>query len=591
MQDRKIKKIDFSSGKLASMADKFYNEGNYLSALRFAYKQLDLYGGDEEVYARLADIYEGMGLHGTAVNWWFRLLDIAEEEALPDVYEGLAVNFLSMGNESQSAYYYNKLIDVDDTLPDETKLDIAAAFSSSKKDAFRFVYPPRIADYTKEINIGSRALKLGDCERAVQELSQVEKGAKEYAQAREMMAVAKLLTGDLQTAEEICVDLLQDFPDDVRVQSTLAAVYLEQGREEESKALAVRLAAQEQKEVDDLYKVATVCCENGLHKEAYEKFCLLDNKLPFDGRMLYFKAVAAYKSGLIDEAERILSDLCTVYPDAEVAKYYRNAIREYKDGEIAEPPELIYFYHLPQEERENRCKTLLHLRKCSKDEAMLLGAIALEEGYFRWCFDEMDGGDHDLQYLGIVVAVHAGADDFLQDVLLDSDVVDVLKLETLRMLYERNEDMHFGIVLYNIYRKIKIRRISIGRKRRKRFIQGYAKVASKFVGFSDKHGKRLKEAAEKLYRALEFYNALDLVDKAEDCACAIFLLADLKELGSDTKTIAATFDANEDRVSVLLTMVLSKEMGLDMDGAGLELDGADNTDEGNIGEIKADDVD
>ena len=52
--------------------------------------------------------------------------------------------------------------------------------------------------------------------------------------------------------------------------------------------------------------MATVCCENDLHDEAYKKFCLLDEKMPYDGRMLYFKAVAAYKSGRIHEAERTL---------------------------------------------------------------------------------------------------------------------------------------------------------------------------------------------------------------------------------------------------------------------------------------------
>ena len=566
MRDNKVRKIDFSRKRLASLADKYYNEGDYLSALRFAYKELDLYGGDAEVYTRLADIYEGMGLQGTAVNWWFRFLDMAEEADLPEVYEGLAVNFLNMGNESQSAYYYNRLIDVDDTLPNETKLDIAEAFSAVKPDKFHFVYPPRLADYSKEMNYGSRALKAGDCERAVNELSKVEKGAKDYAQAQEMMAVAYLLSGNTKAAEDTCVALLADEPNDIRVQATLAAVYLEQGRTEESKAMALRLAAQEQTEVDDLYKVATVCCENGLHEEAYQKFRLLDEKIPFDGRMLYFKGVSAYKSGHIEEAEKTFAVICTVYPDAEVAKYYLNAIREFKDGERETPPELIYFYHLPQEEREERCKTLLHIRKCPKDEAVLFGALALQDGYFRWCFDEMDGGDHDLQYLAIVTAVHVGADDFLQDILLDSDVADILKVETLRMLYERNEDMHLGIVLYNIYRKVFIQRIQIGRKKRKRFVQSYAKVASKFVGFSDEHGKKLKKAAEKLYRALEYYNALDLVDKPEDCACAIFLLADLKELGSNTKNIAVTFDANEERVSVLLTMVISKEMGLDTDG-------------------------
>ncbi len=567
MRDNKVEKIDFSRKRIADLADKFYNAGNYLSALRFAYKELDLFGGDAEVYARLSDIYEGMGLQGTAVNWWFKFLDIADEEDLPEIYEGLAVNFLNMGNESQSAYYYNKLIDVDDSLPDETKLDIAAAFSTARKERFRFVYPPRLADYTQEMNVGSRLLKMGDCERAVAELSKVEKGAKDYAQAREMMAVAYLLAGDTQKAEEVCLAALEEKPGDIRTQATLAAVYLEQGRAEDSKALAVRLAAQTQTEADDLYKVATVCCENELHEEAYRKFVLLDEKLPFDGRMLYFKGVSAYKSGYIDIAEKVFADLCTIYPDAEVAKYYLNAIREYQNGESDTPPELIYFYHLPQAERENRCKTLLEMRKCSRDEAMLFGALALENGYFRWCFDEMDGGDHDLQYLGLLTAVHVHADDFIQDILLDSDVADILKIETLRMLYERNEDIEIGMVLYNIYRRLHLQSIRIGRKKRKRFIQAYAKVASKFVGFSEEHGNKLKRAAEQLYRSLEYYNALDLVEKPEDCACAIFLLSDLKELGSDTKKIAQTFDANEEKVSVLLTMVLSKEMGLDVNGS------------------------
>ncbi len=566
MKERKVQKIDYSKKRLGALADQFYNEGNYLSALRFAYKELDLYGGDEEVYARLTDIYEGMGLHGTAINWWFRFLDIADESCLPDIYEGLAVNFLNLGNESQSAYYYNKLIDADDNLPDETKLDIAAAFSTAKKERFHFIYPPRLADYTKEIHYGSRALKMGDFERAIDELSKIEKGSKDYPQAQEMIAVAHLLAGDSKAAEEVCVALLKDIPDDIRSQATLAAVYLEQGRAEDSKALALRLAAQTQTEADDLYKVATVCCENGLHEEAYQKFCLLDKKIPFDGRMLYFKGVAAYKSGHIDAAEKVFATLCTVYPDAEVAKYYLKEIRAYQEGERESSPELIYFYHLPQEERENRCKTLLQIRKCAKDEAMLFGALALQEGYFRWCFDEMDGGDHDLQYLALITAVHVRADDFIQDILLDSDVADILKIETLRMLYERNEDAEMGMVLYNIYRRLYLQSIRIGRKKRKRFIQSYAKVASKFVGFSEEHGNKLKAAAEKLYRCLEYYDALDLIDKPEDCACAIFLLSDLKELGSNTKNIASTFDANEERVSVLLTMVLSKEMGLDKNG-------------------------
>ena len=562
MKDKKVLKIDFSEKRLGEIADKYYNEGDFLSAIRFAYKQMELYGGNGEIFARLSDICEGMGLHGSAINWWFRYLDIATEEELPDVYEGLAVNFLNTGNEGQSAYYYNKLIDADDMLPDETKLDIATAFSQDKRDKFRFVYPPKLADYSKEMNLGARALKAGDCKRAIQEFSVVEEGSKEYVNAKEMQAVAYLLSGDIQQAETLCETLLEEYPNDIRLQATLAAAYMEGEKFDKSRAIAERLAKCETADTEELYKIATVCCENGLHEEAYERFCILDEKTPYDGRILYFKGVSAYKSGKIREAETALHKLCTVYPDAEVAKYYLRAIRLYQEG-AGEKPELIYFYHLPQEEREQRCKSLLQISKCPKDEAQVFGLIALHDGYFRWCFDEMDGNDHDLQYLALVTAEHVRADDFLREVLLDSDVADVLKVETLRMLLLRNEDADFGIVLCNIYKRAFLHRIKIGRKRRKRFLEGYAKVASKFLILNDGNGRRMQRAAEELYAALEKYNSLDLIDSSDDCACAIYWEAGLKEMGRDLSTVALAFDANEAKVRVLLSALEYQRLGLD----------------------------
>ncbi|MBQ7769872.1 MAG: hypothetical protein IJ373_01665, partial [Clostridia bacterium] len=558
-----VKKIDFSRKRIAHLADKYYNEGKFLPALRLAYKELQEYGGDPDVYARFADIYEAMGLQGSAINCYFRFLDVAEEGDLPDIYEGLAANFLSIGSESQSAFYYNKLIDVDDTLPEETKFDIAEAFSTAKKEKFRFIYPPKLADYSKEMNVGSKALKAGDCRRAIQEFSKVEQGAKEYPSAKEMQAVAHLLAGETDLAEQACKELLASVPNDVRAQATLAAVYLEQGRKDESRALAEKLAAAEQENADDLYKVATVCCENEMHEQAYQKFKLLEKKMPYDGRMLYFKAVAAYKSGRLAAAEKALDDLCTVYTDAEVAKYYlkelrayQQALEEWKKGDEQDlekpvPPEFTYFYHLPQEEREDRCAALLKIGDSPKDEAQIFGLLALHDGYFQWCFDEMDGGDHDLQYLGLVTAIHVGADEFVRDVLLDFEIADVLKIEALRLLLERNEDLDVGLVLCSIYRRVPLIRIKIGRKRHKKFVESYAKVASKFVAISDDHGAIFAIAAEKLYRALEKNDALDLVDKDDDCACAIFLLSGLKELGRDMAMIASAFDANLAKVQVL----------------------------------------
>ncbi len=560
MKEKKIQKIDFSRKRLARLADDYYNEGKYLSALRFAHRELLEFGGDADVYARLCDIYEGMGLQGSAINYWFRYLDVAEEEELPDIYEGLAVNFLSIGNERQSAYYYNLLVDADDTLPEETKMDIANAFSEEKRKGFRFVYPPALADYSKEISFASKLLKAGDSKRAVSVLEEVTAGSKQYASAKEMQAVAYLLEGNAQKAEEVCKALLEEEPDCVRVLATLAAVYLEQGKKEESYAIAVRLAAIERLDEEDIYKVATVCCENGLHEAAYEKFALLDTKTPYDGRMLYFKGVAAYNCGKLQESIDALDELVTVYPDAEVAKYYLQALRGYqialREGGKATPPELTYFYHLPQAEREERCANLLKISSCPKDEAPLFGLLALHDGYFAWCFDEMDGGDRDLQYLGLVTAAHVRADEFLQDVLLDFEVADVLKIETLRMLIERNEDMDIGVVLCNLYRRVCVRKLQIGRKKRKKFIEGYARVLSKFGVVDERYCGLLQCSAELLYGSLERANALDLAENPDDIACAIYFLSDIHDLGKDRSFVASAFDANLAKVNALLSYPL-----------------------------------
>ncbi|MBR2330641.1 MAG: tetratricopeptide repeat protein, partial [Clostridia bacterium] len=536
---------------------KYYNEGRYVSALRMAHKELALYGGDGDVYTRLADIYEGMGLHASALNYWYRFLDIADEEDYPDIYEGIAVNYMNIGSEGQAAFYYNKLLEVDDTLTSESKIEIASAFAKDKKSNFRFTYPPEIADFSKELEAGGRAMKAGDFQAAIRLLGRIEKGSKQYGAAQETLAVAHLLADDKKRAEEICLARLADAPDDTRVLSTLAAVYLEEDKAEESLAIAKQLYAQTQDNTDDLYKVATVCCENGLHAEAYEKFCLLDEKMPYDGRMLYFKAVAAYKSGKLAEAEKAFDELCTIYPDAEVAKFFLRALRKEKDGDEKIEPD--YFYHLPQDERERRAKTLLYISKSSKDEAALMGLLAERDGTFLWAFDEMDGADMELQYLALVAAVQAEADELVRDVLLDFEVADVLKIETIRMLFERNREDEVGLVLCHIYRRVNILPVKLGRKRRKKFLEGYAKAASKFGIVCDDYGKKIADATEGLYAALKEHDGLETVVSADDCACAIFLTSGIKELKDGANTAATVFGADLDKVQTILAAALGKQ--------------------------------
>lgn len=552
-------KIDFSKSRFRERAVKYYDEGNYLSALRFAYKEINLYGGDGDAYMMISDIYENMELYSSAVNCWFRFMDNCMGEDLPDIYEGLAINYLNMGNEAQSAFYYNKLMDTDNTLTPENKADIAETFAHDKRSRFRFVYPPRFADYSGETEAGARALKNGDCKKAISILSKVEKGSPDYAAAREMQAIAYMLSENSKQAERICLELVGKDPSNVQALATLAAVYTEQGRRDESREIAIRLCGLKNLTPEEVYKVATVCCENNLHERALVKFKELEKDIPYDGNMLYFKSVAAYNSGKIEMALDALETLCTIYPDAAVAEYYLKAIRRYQAHPDREPkPQLTYFYRIPQEERAVRCRALLRIGKYPRADAELFGSLALREGYFRWCFDEMDGMERDLQYLAAVTAEHARADGFLREVLLDCEVSDVLKIEILRLLYARNEDNSFGVVICNIYRDLHLERVKIGPKRHKKFVEAYAKVASKFTIINDDYGDKIKAMTEFVYRVFLRKECWELANNSDDLACAIYLLCGLKEVGRNSKTASSAFDATPGAVDQIMAAVLSK---------------------------------
>lgn len=559
MSKETIQKIDYSAKHCGDLAYRFALNAEYTNALRFAFKEYEISGECFKSCCQISDIYEKMGLSALAINWSFRMLEAeCDGEMLPEIYEGLSLNYYDLGEEDVSTYYYKCMLAEDEEMVySDGAAELAELLEKERPNALKFVHPPQLADYSEHISTAARALKHGDCKRAISILKKVAKGSKQYEEAQEMVSVAHLLQGEAERAESVCKLLLLDYPDNVRAKATLAAAYLEQGKSEESREIAETLAKAETNDVDDLYKIATVCCENGLHAEAYEKFCALEDYVPYECKMMYFKAVSAYKSGKTDAAERILYDLCTVHPHAEVARYYLDAIRAYADG-VGQKPDLSYFYRVPQEAREARLKQLTKLCKCTNAEKELYRGAEETTRCLYWCFDEMDGTDHDLQKNAIQAAVHLDERKFLRDIFFNIEVLDGMKLEALRALYERNEEECFGVVLGHVYRKVTLRAIQIGRKKRKSFLKAYANVASKFSLFSEKNGEMIKKAAEMLYHAFETYDGMELIDDTNACACAIFMESDLKDFQTDEDllNVIKLFDADTTNVFASLAVLL-----------------------------------
>ncbi|MBQ9081275.1 MAG: hypothetical protein IJY26_01395, partial [Clostridia bacterium] len=291
---------------------------------------------------------------------------------------------------------------------------------------------------------------------------------------------------------------------------------------------------------------------------ALQKFIRLEEDIRNDGNLLYFKAVAAFKSGDVGLAIQTFEKMLTLYPEAAVARYYYDVLRNYwenKDKQDIALPELTYFYRVPQTVHESYCELLCFLDKLCLAEAKAVADNPQVLNVLQWCFDELDGADGDLQMLAMCVAVHCRYEQFIQDVLVDPDVSDVVKIKTLHLLAMQNREVEYGVVIYHIFRRIKFYHIKTGVKKRKRFLEAYASVYAKFVIISDNYAQRIRAGAELLYNCLSLREQTASIDKTDDISCVIYMLAGIKEAGTTPEAAATLFNADVNHVAHILQLV------------------------------------
>lgn len=543
--------IDFSSDRLIGVAADMVDDHNYISALKMLNKNAELHCNDGDSFMLYAEIYDDIGLYEKCVNYWFKFIDSENGYDCAEAYEGLAVAYMNLGNEHFSAFYYNKLLQDADELDTEERRDIINSFLSAEDNPLKFVWPPAIADYSDVISDGIELMKRGEYEKAIDEFDKVDEGNAAYRSSRNYIAMCNIICDKCEEAEAECLAILEKYPDNVQALTTLAAVKTEQKKNDESRALAEKLLSLDVKSTDDIYKIATVCCENKMHAEAYELFTRLEDELGYDCSVLYFKAVSAFNSGKYTECFDTFDKLVTVYPDALCARYYYDAAR--KAVENGEKREFSYFYRLPQEMRENSLKTLAAVAGLSQAESKKLFGILDISDCIKWCFDETEGADDsELQYLAATCAVKAELDSVVCDMLLNAFLSDGIKVHILTLLGGRNEDNSFGVVICHIYKRVDFRALSLGRAKRKNFITAYARLCAHFAVINSSYGEAFAKACEGLYAEMQERGALSYSADADALTAAAYLRSGVCEAQITRKNLSEFFGASESGISRIL---------------------------------------
>lgn len=521
---KKTVDIDLSADRLIAVAADSVDDHNYIKALKMLNKNAGEDGDDEDSLMLYAEIYDDLGLCERCINAWFKYMDCAaDESALAECYEGLAVNYMNIDKPQFSAFYYNKLLFETHEMDDETREDILKDFLSEEENPLKFVWPPKLADCSEIIKEGITKLRAGDYEKAEEIFGQVHEDNPRYAEARNYVAMCKIICDKHAEAEEECLNILKKFPENVQAMSTLTAVKCETGEAEEARELTEKLLKIKTDNQDEIFKIVTVCAENRMHAEAYRELLKLYGEIAYEKPVIFFKAVSAYNCGKIKESLKAFDDLITLYPDAVTARYYYEKVRS---GSCEK--ELTYYYRLPQELREKSLKFISEYIRLSPKEAKKFDGYLELYDCIKWCLDEC-GNDDDIKLLAAQVSVRAGFDDIVRDILLDAFGDDAMKIEALVRLARRNEDNEFGLTIYHIYKRVPTHRLLIGRLKKKIFVEAYSGLLAHFGILDEANGDSLAHAAEFLYEKLESEGRLNEVKSADVLSAAIFALSGVDE--------------------------------------------------------------
>lgn len=554
----KIKKLDISLDSIFKLADRCRENGDVMGALRWVDKADRLFGirEDFDFIELLADVYEIAGITDSALRYWFLALDCCNEDELTDIYESLAVCFGVKGDKQTSDYYYEKML----RRMGWSRPEIESYLSGEPQEEqspklFHRVFPPEKADYAEQIGKGLDFLRRGDFEKAEKEFDAVHPASKDGKRAGNFAALSEIMQGRASDAISRVQTLLSQDEDSLELLVTLGTAYRANGEPEKGVPIAKELAKRDGLSNEEMLKVSSLLCELGLHSDVFEYARRMEKQFAYDGNVLFMEGIAAINCGMEEEAKEVFDRLLTLYPDAAVVEYYLKAAEE---GSISSAS---YLYRVPPEERQLREEKLEELTELTVSDLRNRYSAEMDEieELFDWCFDEMDGQDLRLQAIAVTLALNADAREYLEDLLLDYQVNDVIKTEVVRNLCIRNKECSLRIVVHNTYQIVTLPTLHIGRKAHKKFMEGYALCMSHFGLRAEGLTELIPPIAGVLYGSLAEKNLLDEVDSAETVAASICSLCGLHEENDALRMLCLIVGANYDKVFRFLEVYRGSE--------------------------------
>ena len=554
--------IEFDNGvkTYRKLADKKLEENDLEGALGFLLSARDKAKTHlAQIYMDIADVYYEMGLYEIATNYWFKVLDRAHKSDVAEIYNALGLCYFNLDNPTVAAYYFNEqfLNTNGEVFFDE---DMSECFEQllDAKNVYKVVYPPEKVDYSGELKKGKSAMTSYDIESAVEHFSNIPEGSPDYERAQVDLSVAKFLTGDVDGAIELNKKVLESNSKNVLALCNLATMYRFKERPNLAEKYFSLIDESYATEDDELYKVATTCCENGKHERAAENFEKLLKTRPYNTSIMFFYAVSLYNSGKFNESRDNFKRLLMLTEDNPVALYYyRLADNLVENGAKTTEP-ISYYFRLPEDVEKANLKALASLLKMRSQ-----GAIRKKfrekstQELLSWCFTSTDKEVQRGACYFLSAVDNKQSEKMLLDKLIDPSITDSIKGCIVNLLVMGDYEKTVGLVTSNVYRKLDFYPLYLQSEFGEKFTDAYALAYSRAAIVGEYEMRMLYDSANAIYYENEYSEALQ---KAEVNVIAglIWAKSGIEEISSVEK-IAKSFNCSKEELVSLMESIKNHE--------------------------------
>ena len=556
--DEKIINFPKDGNRYRNIAERLNQEGKPLEALGFLFTALKNEPKNSEVVADIADTYADMGLSDFSNKYWFKYIDLNNEDKISHVYEELAINYFYLDNYWASSYYFHLKLATDGFISRDSLSEEIIEFlneSFDKKSAYFIAYPYDRADYSAKLRTARRAFSAGDYKTSSMIYSSVPTECMDEDSSGDL-AVSYFMCKEDENAIDACKQSIKVHGENVTAYCNLSNLYFSAGDQEKSsyyyqKALSLSSGANGEE-----YKIATCAIEQNDSKTAASCIGKILKERVYDPMMWYLYGVALTNTGDLTGGARAFKKAYNINPTDKVYEYYAMYVSALADGgkdtdkalplsfEKSFPEKVIKYYKKLIRECEGENATVL-MKNAKNREIFHWGVANLEDSFAKKC-SAIIGFSGSKQ-----------SEKFLFNLLLDPEVSDERKRLIIFTLIICGKKNKFGVVAGNCYVRVKPRKLIFEDAENAAFFtSAYALCVSRAIFFGiddlDKIGFNINKVYKRFGKIITLGNY-----SIEDVSALTLYICGYKRF-NDLKKVCSYFGTDASKVSDM-AMVLKGE--------------------------------